>query len=104
MSKIASFVQLILKNYHNWQVCTSQIVRIAYLGLVQSSLVTENEDCQNWQLWTSQIARIGNFGQVRLPELSTLDKCSLLYTEITSKIARISMVTLDKSECQKSGP
>ena len=43
----------------------------------------------------SKIARIGNFRQVqsslyrdrcqRLPELATLDKCSLLYTEIDVK-------------------
>ena len=97
MSKIASFGQLIL-NYHNWQVCTSQIVRVAYLGQVQSSLVREEEDCQNWQIRTSQIARIGN----------SLDKCSLLSLE-RKKITRIGnfgqvrlpeLATLDKSVCQ----
>ena len=95
----------------NWQLWTSQAARIGNFRQVQSSLIREKEDYQNWQLWTSQIARIGNFGQVRLPELATLDKCSLFYTEIDVKdcqnwhgnfgqVRMPELATLDKSDCQ----
>ena len=41
--------------------------KIARIGMV----TLDKSDCQNWQLWT--------------PELATLDKCSLFYTEIDVK-------------------
>ena len=61
----------------------------------------------------SKIARIGNFGQVqsslyrgrcqRLPELATLEKCSLLYRETGVKDCNLGQVqsSLQRDGCRR---